>query len=67
LIDNRSIWSIARILVRTHGENAVSSINQYTADACSKLDRQGALTWRQIITAVRALQCLQLDEGDRRN
>ena len=51
MIDNKDIWRVAKLLVKTHGENAESISAQHVDERLAEGDLVGRDIWRQVLAA----------------
>jgi len=60
MIDNKDIWRVAKLLGKTHGENAEDIAAQHVDERLAEGDLVGRDIWRQVLAAVQELQRLRV-------
>jgi len=55
VIDNKDIWRVAKLLVKTHGENAEVNAAQHVDETLAEGDLVGRDIWRRVLAAVHEL------------
>lgn len=67
MIDNKDIWRVAKLLVKTHGANAEGIAAQHVDERMAAGGLTGHDIWRQVLTAVQELQRVKPREDERVN
>jgi len=63
----QDIWRVAKLLVKTHGENAEAIAAQHVDARLAEGDMVGRDMWRQVLAAVQELQRVKPRDGERVN
>jgi hypothetical protein len=67
MIDNKDIWRVAKLLVKTHGENAEAIAAQHVDERLAEGDLVGRDIWRQVLAATQEPQRTKPKLGERVN
>ena len=67
MIDNKDIWRVAKLLVKTHGENAEAIAAQHVDERLAEGDLVRRDIWRQVLAATQELQRTKPKLGERVN
>jgi hypothetical protein len=64
MIDNKDIWRVAKLLIKTRGANAEAAAAQRIDELLNEGDLDGAAVWRRILHAVEELQRMKPRVGE---
>ncbi|HZS84576.1 MAG TPA: hypothetical protein VFA50_17005 [Stellaceae bacterium] len=67
LLDEREVWGIAIVLVRSHGADAVPIARNRSLKAVQQDDRPGFAIWEAVGEALELLLKVQPDQGEWRH
>ena len=67
MIDSKDIWRVAKLLLKTHGENAQAIAAQHVDERLAEGDLVGRDIWRQMLAASQHLQRTKPKPSERVN